>query len=126
MSDGLAAPITVDPPAKIGQESVIAVTDDIGEPVAGLAVSVVLRPGLDGEKEIALGITDGLGRVRFTPDAGGLALVRADTEELPIAIGWGAAPEATLALLGALVVGAFAAIAFGTTRIRVPDRRRRA
>ena len=68
---GVFALVTLEAPALIGAEVVIAVTDEQGDPAGGETVRVVHRPGLAGEREVAVGITDGRGRVRWTPDASG-------------------------------------------------------
>ena len=69
------AEITLENEAVEGQPNVVVLTDINGRPRGGETVRVVHRPGLSGEREVAIGITDGLGRVRWTPDLAGLSLI---------------------------------------------------
>jgi hypothetical protein len=107
--------VTVDPAPVQGAESWVVVTDDIGRAASGVTIRVVHRPGLDGTRELAIGITDALGRVRWTPEAAGAALVQADDAQLPVEVAWAAPPSATIALMVMLAIGALAAIVGGLT-----------
>lgn len=60
-----------------GVEVVVMVRDARNELVSGETVRVIHRPGLAGERELAIGISDGRGRVRWTPEVPGVALLRA-------------------------------------------------
>src|SRR5690606_23043937 len=71
------ASITIEDPPRPGEETVVVVTDDAGRPRAGETVRVIHRPGLGGEREVAVGITDARGRVRWTPQMDGVTIVRA-------------------------------------------------
>lgn len=88
---------------RAGTESVIAVVDDAGAPRSGQTVRVVHRPGLAGEKEVAIGITDGRGRVRWTPDAPGVARLRAGDEEQLVRVGADHVDPTPLLILGLLL-----------------------
>ncbi|MEM6926003.1 MAG: hypothetical protein AAF602_03665 [Myxococcota bacterium] len=67
------AGITLETPPVVGQEVVIAVTDAFGDPRSGETVRVHHGPGLAAERELAVGITDGRGRIRWTPSVAGVA-----------------------------------------------------
>lgn len=115
------AEVRLEAPAEVGQETVIALVDPEGRGRAGQTVRVVHRPGLAGEKELAIGITDGRGRVRWTPDQPGVARLRAGDETLPITVAGGATPAPTVLLLAALGLGGLGALLFGAG---LPGRRR--
>jgi hypothetical protein len=112
---GLFALVTLEAPAMFGVEVVIAVTDERGDPAGGETVRVVHRPGLAGEREVAVGITDGRGRVRWTPDAAGVARVRAGDEILPVRV-QGPVPPAVPVLIGLLAAGGLLALGLGLSR----------
>lgn len=109
--------LTVDvlPPLREGEETLVTVTDDLGRPVPGVTVRVLHRPELDGAQELAIGITDTLGRVRWTPELAGTAQVRADQEIVPVAIAWSGAPPDTAVVLALLAVAALGALGYGLT-----------
>ena len=114
LAAGLArATIAVEPAPVRGVESVVRVTDDKGRPEVGRTVRVVLRPGLDGEREEAVGITDGRGRVRWTPSSGGVARVQAEEEGLPVSVAWPEIPAETAILLGLVALGSASGLIFG-------------
>jgi hypothetical protein len=115
---GRVIEITVAPPPIEGQESTVTITDDLGRGAAGLTVRVMHRPGLTGAQEVAIGITDSLGRVRWNPDQPGSAELRVDDEALPVAIGWAHWPIGTLLLLAWLAAAATAMIGFGLSSPR--------
>ena len=96
------------PPAA-GVETIVAVTDAADQPAPGETVRVVHRPGLTGEEDLAIGITDGRGRVRWTPTQGGIAVVRAGDERLPVEVAGGvgaaAAPWLALFVAGGGLIG---------------------
>jgi hypothetical protein len=107
-----AADVGFEAPPRAGAETVIAVSRD-GEPGAGETVRVVVRPGLAGSREIAVGITDGRGRVKWTPDAPGLTEVRAGDESVAVLVAGDGPPATTAGLLALLAAGAAAAIGVG-------------
>lgn len=100
-----AAPIAVDPPPAIGQESVVTVIDDIGRPVVGTPVRIEHRPDLDGSRELAIGVTDGLGRARWKPEEGGVTAIKVGQQQLRVAVIWSQRPTGAIALtlIGALL-----------------------
>jgi hypothetical protein len=105
--------ISTDIQPELGQAVVISVTDPEGHGRGGETVRVVHRPGLAGEREIAIGITDGLGRVRWTPEIRGVARLRAGDQRLPVHIGAPSAPPATLLLLLLLLLASAGAVGWG-------------
>ena len=107
------AALTVDPAPTQGVESTVLVTGDDLAPRAGVTIRVVHRPGLDGTRELSVGITDTRGRVRWTPELAGTAVLRSDNDALPLAVAWQGAPPETLILLGLLVAGALVAAGYG-------------
>jgi hypothetical protein len=63
------AAITLEEAPRLGHETWLTITRDEA-PTGGETVTVVHRPGIVGEEEIAIGITDARGRVRWTPRIG--------------------------------------------------------
>ncbi len=110
------AEITIDPPPVSGTPSVVTVTNDAGRPVSGVSVRATSRPGLAGEAHASLGLTDSLGRVQWSPESGGDAIVRVGDEVQPVRIGFVSPPPATLAHLGVLLSGSLLCLAFGIRR----------
>ena len=87
--------ITVTPAPTVGQECLVQVAG--AEPVGGAPVRVVLRPGLPGQHEAAIGITDGAGQLRWTPDVQGALRLEAGQATAVVHV----APDGPpLALLG--------------------------
>ncbi len=115
------AGIAVEGEPVAGQPVVVLVTDAEERPRRGETVRVVHRPGLAGEREVAVGITDGLGRVRWTPDLPGVGELRAGDEALRLRVGRQRVPTDTAVLLGLLGVAAGGAVAYGVVG---PVRRR--
>ena len=119
---GLAlAQVTVDPPPRVGEESVVEVLDEFERAEPGATVQVVHRPGLDGERQIAIGITDSRGRVRWTPEVAGVAVLRAGDRRTPVVVGWTGVPPTTASLLAMLMLAAVGLMGYGL----LPRRRRR-
>ncbi|MEZ4319184.1 MAG: hypothetical protein R3F61_16835 [Myxococcota bacterium] len=118
------AGIRFETPASVGTEVIIVVDRD-GTPGRGETVRVVHRPGTAHERERAIGITDGRGRVSWTPEEGGVAEVRAGDEILAMHVAYDAVPTTTATVLGLLGV---TALGLGITgllrRTRKPSRRR--
>lgn len=100
-------------------ETTVTVVDAMGTPTPGATVRATYRPGLDGEREVAIGITDGLGRVRWTPDEGGVATLRAGQHRQRVVIARQHVPATSLTLLLLLFVASAVAAAYGL----IPRRR---
>ena len=107
------ATISLEAPPKVGQQTVVAVIDDDGDPRAGETVRVIHRPGLVAERELAIGITDGRGRVRWTPQLPGIATIRAGDEPLAIRISQSTPPASVPVILGLLFGAGGLALAIG-------------
>ncbi len=105
--------ITVEQPPIEGVETVIVVTDGADRPDPGVTVRVVHRPGLDGAQELAIGTTDGLGRVRWTPEEAGVAELRANQVVMPVSVGWSEVPAGPASLLVLLVLAGLGASVYG-------------
>ncbi len=109
-----------------GQETVVVVVEGVpggdlpedSEPTGGATVRAVYRPGLPGQHEQAIGITDGRGRARWTPTEGGVAVVRANDESLDVRVAPARPPSTTLALATILALGAAGSAAWGLSRRR--------
>lgn len=110
--------VATDDPPREGIETVITLTDEHGDPASGETVRVVHRPSLAGEKELAIGITDGRGRVRWTPAEPGLARLRAGEEVQDVRILPAQAPTTTLVLIVLLAVAGVVAAALGLAERR--------
>lgn len=110
------ATITIEAPPRPGEETVILVTDDAGRPRAGETVRVIHRPGLGGERELAVGITDARGRVRWTPQMDGVTVVRAGEERLSVRVTPAETPLGTVTLLVVLSLAALGSLGYGLVR----------
>lgn len=108
-----SAEVAMEIPPMVGSETVVLVRNDEGRPSAGETVRVVHRPGMAGELEIAIGITDGRGRVRWTPEVPGLAIVRADDETQQIQVARDDLPTGTLTLLVLMFLASMSGVAYG-------------
>jgi hypothetical protein len=106
------AGITVEAPPRAGKETVVVVQDEQGNPRGGQTIRVVHRPNLPGEQELAVGITDGRGRIRWTPRSAGVAWVRAPDDHLPVRVA-GPLPVSVPLLTIALLASGVAALARG-------------
>jgi hypothetical protein len=104
------AGVQLERPGEVGVETVIVVHDDQDAPRPGQTVRVVFRPGLAGEREQAVGITDGRGRVRWTPNAAGLAKIRAGEAWQTVSVAGPWALDTGLLLAALLAVGAVSAL----------------
>ena len=104
--------LAFDPPPSVGQATLVSVTDDLDRPVVGATVMASWRPGLAASREQSLGVTDSLGRIRWTPDASGVVAVSTSGATAPLRVD-GAAPGDTLAILGLLALVATGAAAWG-------------
>lgn len=108
--------ITLERPPQPGVETVIHVADEEGRPRAGETVRVVHRPGLSGERELAVGITDARGRVRWTPQFDGITVVRAGEERLSLRVPPAETPLATVTMLVVLLLAALGSVGYGLHR----------
>ncbi len=109
--------VRLEAPPDAGVETVVVVQDDEGDARGGATVRVVMRPGLAGERELAVGITDGRGRIRWTPQEPGVVWMRAGDEIMRLHVA-GHPPGAALLSLGALLVGGTAALVRGIASTR--------
>ncbi len=113
VANGLAADvIAVDPAPTIEVPAFVTVTDDLGRPVVGATVMASWRPGLPASREQTLGVTDSLGRVRWTPDASGIVALSTSGGSFPVRVE-GAAPVETITLLGLLALVATGSAIWG-------------
>lgn len=113
-----SAVVATDDPPQQGVETVLTLTDERGEPASGETVRVIHRPDLAGEKELAVGITDGRGRVRWVPDTPGVARIRAGEEVQLVRVLPAATPITTAVLLGLLATAALLSSALGLVERR--------
>ncbi len=97
----------------VGTETAIVVTDGNDAPRVGVTVRVLHRPELAGERELAIGITDARGRVRWVPEQAGVAEVRADNQRERVSIPWAKPPTGALSLVVLLLLAALGAFVFG-------------
>lgn len=116
------ASIRFETPTVVGRQ-VIVVVDRDGVPGRGETVRVVHRPGTAHERERAIGITDGRGRVAWTPEEGGVAEIRAGDEVLAMRVAWVDLPTGTATALGLL---ALTSLGLALTGLRKRPARRKA
>lgn len=98
-----------------GETINVTVLDDRGAPKPGATVRVSYRPGLDGARELSLGVTDGLGRVRWPIDAPGRAEILVDDDVIPVRVAPSEVPVPTLTLLVLLFLFSATTLVFGVT-----------
>jgi hypothetical protein len=108
------AVVEFETPPAVGEETMIVVRNDLGDSRGGETVRVVHRPGLSGEQELAIGITDGRGRVRWTPRTEGVAWVRAGDEIARVRVEGSDGPPVIPFLVALLLFGGAGALAYGT------------
>jgi hypothetical protein len=107
---------------RVGQEVIIVVDRD-GVPGRGETVRVVHRPGTAHERERAIGISDGRGRVSWTPEEGGVAEVRAGEELRGLHVAYAGIPTGTATALALLALASLGLALSGLLkRARVPSR----
>lgn len=106
-----------------GVEVVIAVSDEAGDPRSGETVRVIHRPGLAGEAELAIGISDGRGRVRWTPGVSGVARIRAGDEATMVRVVPASPPAVVPVTLGLLLLTSVSALGYGTLGPHLRQRR---
>ncbi|MEQ1504121.1 MAG: hypothetical protein ABMB14_17895 [Myxococcota bacterium] len=107
------AGIALETPPIRGGETVVVVQDDAGDARSGETVRVIHRPGLAGEKELAIGITDGRGRVRWTPEVDGVARIRAGEATTVVRVEPDEAPIASVVVLALVSAAAVGALGYG-------------
>ena len=112
--------LQIEPPARQGVESVVTVLDWAGRPSAGVTVRAIHRPDLPRAEDAAIGITDSLGRVRWTPEKGGVTEIIAHDTELDVAVAWARPPETTLAWLVVLVAASVGMLVHAVRRPAAP------
>ena len=106
------ASVTPAEPPRTGREVWVHVANE-DTPLAGETVRVLHRPGLHGETEIAIGITDSRGRVRWQPSKAGVAELRAGSETQRVVV-MSRPPTGTSVLLTLLVLLGAGALAIGS------------
>jgi len=109
------AGITLESPPRVGDEVVVAVTDEFGDPRSGETVRVHHGPGLAVSREVAVGITDGRGRVRWKPITAGVAELQAGEEPLRVRVAPEEGPVTVILLLSLLALAGIGATVAGVT-----------
>lgn len=100
------AGIALDAAPVAGADVTITVTDDFGDPRSGETVRVMHSPDLAAVREVAVGITDGRGQVKWTPVAAGVAELRVGNDPKRVRIAPDRLDPTTALLLGLLgIVG---------------------
>lgn len=110
--------LEIAPPPRVGSEVIITLTRDGSVPSAGVTVTATRFPGLPAQEEVALGLTDGWGRVRWAPSAGGVYAVSAHGTTALASVPWPSPPIEAAAPLAALLVVSALSAAWGLTRPR--------
>ena len=107
------ADVTTDPAPVLNEACAVRVTSPDGTPLSGETVRVVHRPGMAGETEVAIGITDTRGKVRWTPIQAGMSILRAGDQTRVLQVQRTERPKALYALLGLLIVASLGGLAYG-------------
>lgn len=103
--------------ASVGAEVIVSVVNDDDAPSPGQTLSVTLHPGSPDAREIGIGITDTLGRVRWTPDTPGVATLRVgDHEALRFTVAYRYPPLSAIVPLLLAGLGALGALIYGWRR----------
>lgn len=108
-----AAGLSVEPAPVAGAEGWVRLVDADGRPAVGVSVRAIHRPGLAEERQEALGLTDSLGRVRWSPVRGGEARILAGEEALDLEVRYATPPTSALVHLGLLLGLGLSAAAVG-------------
>lgn len=106
------ASIVVGEDPQLGVESWVTVSSS-EQPVAGATVSVIHRPGIAGEIEIAVGITDASGRVRWTPARRGVTTIQAGPRQTTVRVASPLPPPEAITLLGLIIMAGLASLLYG-------------
>jgi hypothetical protein len=104
--------ITLGDAPQVGVETRITVTSE-EQPLAGETVSVIHRPGIAGETEIAVGITDATGRVRWTPARPGVTTIQAGQRRETLRVGASFPPPSAITLLGLILMAGLGSLLYG-------------
>ncbi|MFT7518633.1 MAG: hypothetical protein ACI9MC_000765 [Kiritimatiellia bacterium] len=115
------ADIILDAPAIEGQETSITIINDLSQPQSGVTVRVLLRNGLPGERDLAVGLTDSRGKVFWKPKTGGIAIIKISGQTLAVPVQHDRPPRGPLVLMGLLALAALAGLGYGAA----PTRRRK-
>lgn len=110
------AEIVVEGSPRVGEELVLHITDARLADAGGETVRVTHHPGGPHAFERAINITDARGRVRWTPEAGGVAELRAGPQVLRIQVERSELPQTPLALSVLLLVTGLGAMGAGFRR----------
>lgn len=109
---------TIEPELVLGEQSAILMTDADGTALVGQTLRALHRPDLSDSHEVAIGITDGMGRVRWQPDLAGVTRLSSEDHELWVSIQPANLPSDTLSLLAAALLMCVLAAAHGLRRPR--------
>jgi hypothetical protein len=109
---------SVDPAPRVGLESEVRLVDDLTRPVVGAPVRATTRVGLPGEREVAVGLTDGSGSAWWTPADAGPARLRVRDRELVVRVERAGPPTTAAVMLGGLLALALALLAAGAIASR--------
>lgn len=121
------AGVVATPPATPGATSQILLSDAQGAVKRGGTASAVTRPGLPGQAERGLGVTDARGRVRLTPEGSGVVVVRLDGRDVgAVHVAWPAPPASALVPLVLLGGLSLLGVLVGAGLVQLPAARRQA
>lgn len=107
-----SAAVTVSEAPILGEEVLLTVVDELGEPKQGVTLRVVHRDGLAEASEMAIGISDSLGQVPWVPAQSGNAAIIAGDETLPIHVAWTTTPAGPLSSLILLLIAGIASLGY--------------
>ena len=113
------AKLLMEPSPSPGQETIISVIkEDL--PVRGETVRVIYHPRSAHEQERAVGITDARGRVSWTPEVGGQAILRVGNTDHRVRLPWSNTPFDTIVLVVLLLLAPLGLCISGARKKKAP------
>jgi len=105
-----------------GRETTVTVVDDLSHPIVGATVRATWRTGLEGERDVAVGLTDARGQVPWTPDQNGTVLLAVRDVNEVVQVGPLSPGPTEIILMVAILVVACSFFTAGSIRL-ARDRR---
>ena len=98
---------------QVGESTTIQVLDGAEHPIPGVSVRIIYRPDTHSANEVNAGLTDGGGKLAWTPIAAGPVVIRALDAEARVMVPATQLPVETWLLLLFSLAASGAAVVFG-------------